>query len=190
LCVVVEDVEGLAPVFGVFRCFFLNLLEESDGFVHVGLLGPVVLSPHPCTTSSHQETLGVVRIFLFGSEEEKEVRQTEAPAEEPQKKEDKFIIRFREYIEQHMSDSNLGVETIGMELGLSRVQLYRKVKALTGQSPVELLRTVRLHKARRLLQDSVKSISEVAYEVGFTSPSYFTKCFKDEFGVSPSELIS
>ena len=127
---------------------------------------------------------------LFGSEEEKEVRQTEAPAEEPQKKEDKFIIRFREYIEQHMSDSNLGVETIGMELGLSRVQLYRKVKALTGQSPVELLRTVRLHKARRLLQDSVKSISEVAYEVGFTSPSYFTKCFKDEFGVSPSELIS
>ena len=127
---------------------------------------------------------------LFGSEEEKEVRQTEAPAEEPQKKEDKFIIRFREYIEQHMSDSNLGVETIGMELGLSRVQLYRKVKALTGQSPVELLRTVRLHKARRLLQDSVKSISEVAYEVGFTSPSYFTKCFKDEFGISPSELIS
>ena len=127
---------------------------------------------------------------LFGSEEEKEVRQTEAPAEEPQKKEDKFIIRFREYIEQHMSDSNLGVETIGMELGLSRVQLYRKVKALTGQSPVELLRTVRLHKARRLLQDSVKSISEVAYEVGFTSPSYFTKCFRDEFGVSPSELIS
>ena len=127
---------------------------------------------------------------LFGSEEEKEVRQTEAPAEEPQKKEDKFIIRFREYIEQHMSDSNLGVETIGMELGLSRVQLYRKVKALTGQSPVELLRTVRLHKARRLLQDSVKNISEVAYEVGFTSPGYFAKCFKDEFGVSPSELIS
>ena len=127
---------------------------------------------------------------LFGSEEEKEVRQTEAPAEEPQKKEDKFIIKFREYIEQHMSDSNLSVEAIGAELGLSRVQLYRKVKALTGQSPVELLRTVRLHKARRLLQDSVKSISEVAYEVGFTSPSYFTKCFRDEFGASPSELIS
>ena len=127
---------------------------------------------------------------LFGSEEEKEVQQVETPAEEPQKKEDKFIIRFREYIEQHMSDSNLSVEAIGAELGLSRVQLYRKVKALTGQSPVELLRTVRLHKAHRLLQDSVKSISEVAYEVGFTSPSYFTKCFRDEFGASPSELIS
>ena len=127
---------------------------------------------------------------LFGSEEEKEVRQVEISVEEPQKKEDKFMTKFREYIEQNMSDSNLGVETIGVELGLSRVQLYRKVKALTGQSPVELLRTVRLHKARRLLQDSAKSISEVAYEVGFTSPSYFTKCFRDEFGVSPSELIS
>ena len=130
---------------------------------------------------------------LFASEEEKKMEQAETPVEEPQQpqqKEDKFMTRFREYIEQHMSDSNLSVEAIGAELGLSRVQLYRKVKALTGQSPVELLRTVRLHKARRLLQDSVKSISEVAYEVGFTSPSYFTKCFRDEFGASPSELIS
>jgi AraC-like DNA-binding protein len=100
------------------------------------------------------------------------------------------MIKLRDFIEQNMSDSELGVENIGAELGLSRVQLYRKVKALTGQSPVELLRTARLHKARRLLQESDKSISEVAYEVGFTSPSYFTKCFKDEFGVSPSELIS
>ena len=130
---------------------------------------------------------------LFANEEEKKVEQAETPAKEPQQpqqKEDKFMTRFREYIEQHMSDSNLSVEAIGAELGLSRVQLYRKVKALTGQSPVELLRTVRLHKAHRLLQDSVKSISEVAYEVGFTSPSYFTKCFRDEFGASPSELIS
>ena len=127
---------------------------------------------------------------IFGSEDEKEEQQAETPVEEPQKKEDKFMNRFHEYIEQHMSDSGLGVETIGVELGLSRVQLYRKVKALTGQSPVELLRTIRLHKARRLLQESAKSISEVAYEVGFTSPSYFTKCFRDEFGVSPSELTS
>ena len=87
-----------------------------------------------------------------------------------------------------MSDSDLNVETIGAELGLSRVQLYRKVKALTGQSPVELLRTARLQKGRQLLQASGKTISEVAYEVGFTAPSYFTKCFKDEFGISPSDL--
>ena len=87
-----------------------------------------------------------------------------------------------------MSDSGLNVETIGAELGLSRVQLYRKVKALTGVSPVELVRTVRLQRGRELLQTTDKTVSEVAYEVGFSAPSYFTKCFKDEFGVSPSEM--
>jgi AraC-like DNA-binding protein len=68
------------------------------------------------------------------------------------------------------------------------VQLYRKVKALTGQSPVELLRSARLQKGRLLLETTDKNISEVAYEVCFTAPSYFTKCFKDEFGISPSDL--
>ena len=103
-------------------------------------------------------------------------------------KEDTFLIKFRDFIEKNMADSDLSVETIGAELGLSRVQLYRKVKALTGQSPVELLRTARLQKGRELLQTTDKNVSEIAYEVGFTAPSYFTKCFKDEFGISPSDL--
>ena len=103
-------------------------------------------------------------------------------------KEDSFLLKFRDYIEKNMADSDLSVETIGAELGLSRVQLYRKIKALTGQSPVELLRTARLQKGRELLQTTGKNVSEVAYEVGFTAPSYFTKCFKDEFGISPSDL--
>ena len=105
-----------------------------------------------------------------------------------QLKEDAFLLKFREFVEKNMADSDLSVETIGAELGLSRVQLYRKVKALTGQSPVELLRTARLQKGRELLQTTNKNVSEVAYEVGFTAPSYFTKCFKDEFGISPSDL--
>ena len=104
------------------------------------------------------------------------------------KKEDPFLQKFRDFIERNMSDSDLSVETIGAELGLSRVQLYRKVKALTGQSPVELLRKARLLRGRQLLETSHKTISEVAYEVGFSAPSYFTKCFKDEYGVSPSDL--
>ena len=104
--------------------------------------------------------------------------------------EDPFLLKFRNYIEAHLTDSDLNVETIGAELGLSRVQLYRKIKALTGQSPVELLRTARLNKGRQLLQTTGKTVSEVAYEVGFTAPSYFTKCFKDEFGISPSDVSS
>ena len=103
-------------------------------------------------------------------------------------KEDAFLKKFHTFIENNMTDSDLSVETIGAELGLSRVQLYRKVKALTGLSPVELLRKARLQKAKELIKGTDKTISEVAYEVGFTAPSYFTKCFKEEFGISPSDL--
>lgn len=87
-----------------------------------------------------------------------------------------------------MSNSDLSVEDIGTELGLSRVQLYRKVKALTGFSPVELLRKTRLSKARQLLETTDQTISEIAYKVGFTAPSYFTKCFKEEHGVLPGDV--
>ena len=132
---------------------------------------------------------------LFGNAEDNTkapAAADEAPATEREVAEaaitDTFLLKFRDFIEKNMSDSDLNVETIGAELGLSRVQLYRKVKALTGQSPVELLRTARLQKGRQLLQTSGKTISEIAYEVGFTAPSYFTKCFKDEFGISPSDL--
>ena len=75
-------------------------------------------------------------------------------------------------------------------MNLSRVQLYRKVKSLTGSTPVELLRTARLKRAYQLLLTTDKSVSEVAYQVGFTAPSYFTKCFKDEYGKLPGELRS
>ena len=131
---------------------------------------------------------------LFGTEN-KEENKEEAKEKSPKtvqqpltEKEDIFLTKFRDFIEKNLSDSDLGVETIGAELGLSRVQLYRKIKALTGLSPVELLRTARLQKGRQLLERTDKTISEVAYEVGFTAPSYFTKCFKDEFGISPSDL--
>ena len=73
-------------------------------------------------------------------------------------------------------------------MNLSRVQLYRKVKAVTGASPVELLRTARLHRAYQLLLTTDKSVSEVAYTVGFTAPSYFTKCFKEEYGKVPGDV--
>ena len=99
-----------------------------------------------------------------------------------------FVSRLREIIKEGMADSDFSVERIGEEIGLSRVQLYRKVKAITGQSPVELLRKARLERARRLIEKTDKSVSEIAYEVGFTSPSYFNKCFKDEFGTSPGSL--
>ena len=98
-----------------------------------------------------------------------------------------FVARFKALVEERMGDSALNVEDLGHEMGVSRVQLYRKLKSLTNSSPVELLRRIRLRRASGLLASSDKTVSEVAYEVGFSSPSYFTKCYKEEFGGSPTE---
>ena len=96
--------------------------------------------------------------------------------------------RLHGIIHEHISDSEYSVEDLGREIGLSRVQLYRKVKAMTGCSVVDLLRKARLAKAKRLLEGRGMSVSEVAYHVGFTSPSYFAKCFKNEYGILPGEV--
>ncbi len=100
-----------------------------------------------------------------------------------------FVDRFRELIEENLADSELSVEDLGSKMGLSRVQLYRKIKALTNYSPNELVRIARLKKAASLLASSEKTISEITYEVGFTSPSYFTECYKEYFGESPTDFL-
>lgn len=99
-----------------------------------------------------------------------------------------FMKRLHGIIHENLSDSEYSVEDLGREIGLSRVQLYRKVKAMTGCSVVDLLRKARLAKAKRLLEGRGMSVSEVAYHVGFTSPSYFAKCFKNEYGILPGEV--
>ena len=109
------------------------------------------------------------------------------PVAVPAPIEDAFISRFKQMVEERLADSNLSVEDLAAGMGLSRVQLYRKVKALTGSTPVDLLRKARLSQAQRLLQESDLTVSEIAYQVGFASPSYFTKCYKDEFGIVPGE---
>lgn len=101
---------------------------------------------------------------------------------------ERFMAQFHQCVQELMPDTNLNVETLSTKLGLSRVQLYRKIKALTGASPVEMIRVARLKKAHQLLTVTNKSISEVSYDVGFSSPSYFNKCFKDYYGYQPSEV--
>lgn len=100
----------------------------------------------------------------------------------------KLLEKFKTYVTNNISDPDLNVEEIGRELGFSRVQLYRKIKAITNNAPNELVRIIRLKKSVELLT-SGKTISEIAYEVGFSSPAYFTKCFKDYFNESPTESI-
>ena len=100
-----------------------------------------------------------------------------------------FITRFRKIIEDKLIDSDLNVDEIGKSLGLSRVQLYRKIKSLTNYAPNELVRIIRLKAAEQMIINSEKSVSEIAYDTGFSTPSYFTKCFKEYFNVSPTEYV-
>lgn len=110
----------------------------------------------------------------------------ESAASKPQ--ENDFLSRFRARVQAHLADEDLNVEQLGSELGLSRVQLYRKVKALTGYSPVELIRITRLKAADNLLKTTDKTVAEIAYAVGFATPSYFSKCYKELFGRQPGEV--
>lgn len=100
----------------------------------------------------------------------------------------RFLEKLRSRVQEQMGDSDFSVETLAEQMGVSRVQLYRKVKTLTGRTPVDIIRLSRLNRSKVLLETTDKNVSEIAYEVGFTAPSYFTKCFKDEFGISPSDL--
>lgn len=109
---------------------------------------------------------------------------------EPEKVEsidDAFLRKFAEQIEAVYADSEYNVEKLSETLGLSRGHLHRKIKELTGTSPVEFLRTYRLNKATQLLRQNAYTVSEVAYRTGFSSPAYFSKCFKAVYGVTPTE---
>lgn len=100
-----------------------------------------------------------------------------------------FMEKLRILIDDHLSDPKLSVEELGGQIGLSRVQLYRKTKALCGYAPNELLRIARLKRASILLASTEKTVAEITYEVGFSSPSYFTKCYKEYFGESPTDFL-
>lgn len=100
----------------------------------------------------------------------------------------RFLDAFLKAMDKHMSNTNLKIEVIGDEIGLSRVQLYRKVKALTGMTPIEILRETRLKRAIQLLKTTDKTVSEIANEVGFATPGYFSSCFKKQYDKYPTDV--
>jgi len=114
----------------------------------------------------------------------------EGPKVETISADEKFLQRVKQAILTRLADEQLSVESLAEEIGFSRAQFYRKITALTGLPVNELIRSFRLQKAAQLLSQNWGPVSQVAYEVGFSNPSYFSKCFKDEFGVLPSEYSS
>ncbi|MCL4115872.1 UNVERIFIED_CONTAM: hypothetical protein GTU68_035718 [Idotea baltica] len=101
--------------------------------------------------------------------------------------EDQFLDQIQHFVESHLNQ-DFSVKDLATHLHMSRVQLYRKVKALTGKSVSLFIRLIRLYKARKLLLTTKKNVTEVAYETGFSDPSYFSRVFKEEFSVNPSEV--
>jgi DNA-binding response OmpR family regulator len=102
---------------------------------------------------------------------------------------EKLLEKAIKVVEENMGDAEFSVETLGAAVGLSRGHLYKKLMVITGKGPAEFIRTIRLKRGRQLLEKSQLQISEIAYEVGFNSPKRFTKYFREEFGVLPSEYL-
>ena len=98
-----------------------------------------------------------------------------------------FMDRFKKKMIENMGNADIRMDDLGAEMQLSKVQLYRKVKTLTGKTPAELLKEMRLQRAYTLLRQTDKTISEISAEVGFATPGYFSSCFKKKFGLLPTE---
>jgi AraC-like DNA-binding protein len=103
--------------------------------------------------------------------------------------EEGFLRRVTTCIDKHLEEPGFNVEQLGKEIGLSRMQLYRKILALTDHKPSELIRNIRLKLAARMFREGHRNITRVMYSVGFSSPSYFAQNFRTLFGVNPSEYI-
>ena len=101
-----------------------------------------------------------------------------------------FLNKVLAFIEKNISEPELNVEQLASSVALSRIQVYRKIKAISGQSPVEFIRTIRLKKASQLILEGKLNYSEIAFETGFATPSYFTRCFREHFGKTPTEYAN
>lgn len=120
------------------------------------------------------------------SRAQKQAKKVPGKGHKPNDVESDFYSRFADIIAERLSNPNLTVDEIASELSLSQSQLTRKIKALTNYTPVEIIRNMRLQRAVTLLRSTEKTVSEIAYECGFTSLAYFSRCYKDAFGESPS----
>ena len=101
--------------------------------------------------------------------------------------EDAFLQKVRTLIEEHLDDSEFGIHELCQALCLSRMQVHRKLKALTNRSASHVIRTIRLQNAKKLLESTELTVSEIAYDTGFNDPNHFSRVFKEEYGVTPSE---
>ncbi|GGD52647.1 hybrid sensor histidine kinase/response regulator [Emticicia aquatilis] len=116
--------------------------------------------------------------------------QVEMPEKEVVSEDEKFLLKFTRYVEEHIENPNLSIEQLSKAMYVSRGTLYMKILNITGETPVEYVRSLKLQKALALLQKHDMKISQIAYSVGFSNPNYFARAFKAKYNLSPSEYIS
>ena len=114
------------------------------------------------------------------------LKPEEVPFED---KDSQFLLNLIEIIKNNLSNSDLKIDDLGKELGMSHTPFYKKIKQLTNQTPNDFLKNIRLEQAKKLLLDSNLNINEIAYSTGFSSPKYFRECFKKQYGESPSDFL-
>ena len=115
--------------------------------------------------------------------------QLETPEVEVISEDEKFLLKFTRYVDEHIENPNLSIEELSKAMFVSRGTLYVKVLSFTGETPVEYVRSLKLKKALSLLQKNDLKISQIAYSVGFSNPNYFARAFKAKYNVSPSEYV-
>jgi AraC-like DNA-binding protein len=139
-----------------------------------------------------RQALNEEETLFYTNPDSRTVRQvfkkTEDELPAPRSQDTIFAETLNKAIKENMQNPNLKMDDLGDQVGLSRVQLYRKVKSITGMSPVELLRQMRLQQGYVLLATTNKTVQEIAFEVGFGTPGYFSKCFRQQYGKYPMEL--
>ncbi len=115
--------------------------------------------------------------------------QFDEPGNATVEQQDKFILEFRQMISEHMDDESFGIPEMCKYLGMGKSHLHEKIKSLTGKTPIHYMRSIKMHHASQLIKRGGMTISEVAFEVGYSDPKYFSKVFKSEYGISPSQYV-
>lgn len=159
----------------------------ADGYLSKPFSAEVLLARcHSLITNRKR----IKELWLKENQATTSVHKDAAKSNVPADIDNEFYSRFISIFEAEMGNSELNVDTIASRMGLERTQFYRKIKSLTNFAPVELMRKLRLKKGQHLLKTSDKSVSEIAYETGFSSPAYFTRCYREAFGETPSDTRS
>lgn len=159
-----------------------GLSQGADAYLTKPFSAEVLLA-HIASLLANRQKLK--EVFAAEKQQPNESHEQEEKLSTPDKM---FMDTLRQPILRNMSNTKLKMDDLGADMGISRVQLYRKVKAMTGMSPVELLKEMRLKRAMKLLKATDKTVAEVAYEVGFGTPGYFSSCFKKQYGKYPTDI--